>query len=70
MTPSVVWIGSPWTMTEARQLVIRKIIPTERSSPPVRTGMVWAMATRASRAPLFAAVLTMPGDSPTSCFKP
>ena len=46
-------------MVEARQLASTKIMPTERSSPPVSTGSVCAMATRASSAPLLAAVLTI-----------
>src|SRR5713226_4826541 len=40
---------------EARQLHRMKTMPTERSSPPVNTGRVCAMATRASRTPLLAA---------------
>ena len=44
-------------MIDARQLVSTKIMPTDRSRPPVSTGIVCAIATRASSTPLLAAVL-------------
>ena len=51
----------PTTIAEARQLVSTKIMPTERSSPRVSTGMVCAMATSASSTPLLAAVVATAG---------
>ena len=39
----------PSTMAEATQLASTNTMPTDRSRPPVRTGMVCAMATKASR---------------------
>ena len=38
------------------QLVITKTMPTDRSSPAVSTGSVWAIATKASSTPLLDAV--------------
>ena len=56
-TPSAVSRGVPKTRVEARQLASTKTMPTDRSSPAVSTGSVWAMATNASSTPLLAAVV-------------
>jgi hypothetical protein len=39
-TPRAASMGVPITIVEASELVMMKIMPIERSSPPVRTGMV------------------------------
>ena len=48
----------PTTRCEARQLASTNTMPTDRSRPPVSTGSVCAIATRASSTPLLAAVVT------------
>ena len=66
-TPSADWTGVPTTRVDARQFAITNTMPTDRSRPEVRTGIVWAMATKARRAPLLAAVLTILRLKPAGC---
>ena len=57
-TPKATCSGEPTTIAEARQLVSMKTMPTERSMPEVMTTSDCAIATKASRTPLLAAVCT------------
>ncbi|MNL43540.1 hypothetical protein D3C87_1660570 [compost metagenome] len=68
MTPNAVSAGVPTTSHDARAFVRIKIIPTERSMPAVITTSVWAMATKASKAPLLAAVCTTFTVNPAGWF--
>ncbi len=43
--------GEPLTTQEATQLVSASTVPTDRSSPPVSTGKVCAIAAKASASP-------------------
>src|ERR1700693_1302075 len=67
-TPKATWLGGPLTSTEARQDAIVRIIPAERSKPPVNTTKVWAIATSARTTPLFDSEVRTLTESPFGWF--
>ena len=68
--PSAVISGEPSTIVEARQSARMKMVPIDRSMPPVSTTKVWATATSASSTPLLAAVCSTLAEKPLSWLKP
>ena len=67
-TPAAADHAVPTTIAEARQLLMTNTAPTDRSIPAVMTAQVCAIATRASRTPLLAAVCTTLALKPAGWF--
>jgi hypothetical protein len=67
-TPASACGVSPITIVEARQLQRTRIMPADRSIPPVITTSACAAATKASSAALLAAVCTTFHEKPAGWF--
>ena len=67
--PNRICAGEPLTSSEAMQLVSVITAPTERSRPPIRTGTVWAMATKPMATDSLAFCTRTAAEKPRGCIR-